>query len=89
VNSDDREDVQETTPADDIESDEKLVSSSSTHSPDADYDIFRDPPTAGSGQFDPTFLDPMFHYYYDPQLASPALTWPMIGQTDPSLNAIK
>lgn len=84
----------ETTPVDELESDQKLVSSSGSNSPEDVYDIFRDPPAAGSGQFN-AMLQPYYydHYHlydpYDPQLSSPALTWASSGHTDGSMNGMK
>lgn len=90
----------ETTPIEDLNSDDKVASSTSTDSPDGIYDIFRDPPATGSGQFDAMFQqfdylpchpnDP--HYLYgpfDPQLSSPALTWASSDHTNGSVNTMK
>ncbi|KAB5579966.1 hypothetical protein GE09DRAFT_421104 [Coniochaeta sp. 2T2.1] len=87
----------ETTPVDETESESKRVPSSAPASQDGDeevYDVFRDTPVPGSGQFD----NMLQQYYYnpygihpydlvDPQLGSPALTLAS-GLSDGSMNSM-
>ena len=88
----------ETSPVEDTGSESKRVSSSVRDSQDADeevYDVFRNPPAAGPGQFDnilqELFYSPYAIYPYDlldPQLGSPALTLAS-GLSDGSMNNMK